>query len=286
MDFAPVWLPIFCLCNIITYLLGALMNLPWKLEPVEGDQSSCFTQLFWLIYGSPLLYFFSAIPITYFCFLKLESHKTMLDQMASFDLRMARCSLETDRIMIRRQVLGFFDEALRPPLSVSVDELLSAHAKQTFNQEQELEHSEHEYPTEPNPSEEEDWLLAWGHSGFRHVTSYPSQEEIIDEFNAYVRGPLRENVVRSFGREDHIPFKVCLVSCLPCFGTGLALILGCDGHRDCQLAALSLGFNSVIRYQVTNAMLVLTCFSMLLKPADSILQRGSRSGCKHVSMLF
>jgi hypothetical protein len=38
--------------------------------------------------------------------------------------------------------------------------------------------------------------------GIRHITSYPHPEEVIDQFNAYVRGPLRESVEASVGNEE------------------------------------------------------------------------------------
>lgn len=50
---------------------------------------------------------------------------------------------------------------------------------------------------------------------FRHITSYPSKDEVIEQFNEYVRGPLRDNVLNSVGQENGIGFKLCLVAILP-----------------------------------------------------------------------
>ena len=133
-------------------------------------------------------------------------------------------------------------------MSVSVDQLRAS--EQPF-------HGQRMELVEPDPQEAEADRLFSLESGLRSVTSYPSQEQIIDEFNAYVRGPLRENIVSSLGREDHIPLKVCLVACLPSLATGLALTIGCDGHSDCHVAAENLGFHSVNWYQATDAILVL-----------------------------
>lgn len=47
----------------------------------------------------------------------------MLDQMSDFDLRNAKCTEESDRQVIEENVLNLFDEALEPPLSVSLDAL-------------------------------------------------------------------------------------------------------------------------------------------------------------------
>lgn len=38
----------------------------------------------------------------------------------------------------------------------------------------------------------------------RHITSYPTNGQIIDQFNAYVRGPLRDNVVKCLGKDRKI----------------------------------------------------------------------------------
>ena len=43
----------------------------------------------------------------------------MLDQMANFDLRNAKCSVESDRKVIEEQVLQLFDEALEPPMRIA-----------------------------------------------------------------------------------------------------------------------------------------------------------------------
>ena len=35
----------------------------------------------------------------------------------------------------------------------------------------------------------------------RPITSYPSEEEVLQQFNAYVRGPMRENLLNAIGSE-------------------------------------------------------------------------------------
>lgn len=231
----PVWLPCFSVMSTVSTVLSLWILSGFVIPACESDPTSRFVSLFGLYFGSPVAYIVFAIPITHFCSLKIESHKTMLDQMESFDLRNATCSLETDRLMIRRQVLGLFDEALQLPLSVSLEaEPPGSDADST-------------HPEVAALLSPEDL-----HS-FRHVTSYPSDEEVIDEFNSYVRGPLRESVVRSLGREDQIPLQVCLCAFWPVYAGGLALTAGCNGHRDCQYAAENLKFQSVTWYLVTSA---------------------------------
>ena len=102
----------------------------------------------------------------------------MLDQMTHFDLRNARCTLEIDRVVIQKQVLELFDEALEPPLSVAFDSSMDQESSALIPPE----------------------ML----SEIRHLTSYPSEEEVIDQFNAYVRGPLCNHVITTMGREEWI----------------------------------------------------------------------------------
>ena len=62
---------------------------------------------------------------------------------------------------------------------------------------------------------DEEPLLPETVDDFRHITSYPSKDEVIEQFNEYVRGPLRDNVLNSVGQESGISFKLCLVAILP-----------------------------------------------------------------------
>ena len=50
---------------------------------------------------------------------------------------------------------------------------------------------------------------------FATLPVYPSKDEVIEQFNEYVRGPLRDNVLNSVGQENGIGFKLCLVAILP-----------------------------------------------------------------------
>eukprot|EP00913_Durusdinium_trenchii_P032206 g30157.t1 len=137
--------------------------------------------------------------------------------------------------MIRRQVVELFDEALEYPLSVSFEAEESSVSD-----------------TEAN-SDVAALISPEDLHSFRHVTSYPTEEQIIDEFNAYVRGPLRESVVRSLGREDQIPLKLCMFAFWPSSAGGAAWALGCEGRSHCQDAASNLQFDSVAWYLITQA---------------------------------
>eukprot|EP00438_Fugacium_kawagutii_P027188 Skav231829 [mRNA] locus=scaffold4070:27222:28133:+ [translate_table: standard] len=182
---------------------------------------SVFNCRVWPLIMYPIL----GLIVSSFCFWKMKRHKSMLDQMARFDLRNAQCTLETDRVNIEEQVLALWDEALEPPVSVA------------FGAE------------DLGP---EEYLLPHITEDIRHITSYPTKEEIIDHFNTYVRGFLRDSVLESMGKEDQISFKLCLVANLPLLCLSMVLILGCDGRSDCEKSASYAGFSSISQYTIAN----------------------------------
>ena len=133
---------------------------------------SLFSSL-WNAYILPyvLELFAASIPLTCCCLHKLKRHKLMLDQMMHFDLKSAKCTLETDRIVLQQQVLNLFDEALQPPLSV--------------------EFSRESTPILSTDDTEEPLISPEDIRSIRPITSYPSKDEVIGEFNEYVRRTLR-----------------------------------------------------------------------------------------------
>eukprot|EP00438_Fugacium_kawagutii_P024166 Skav223375 [mRNA] locus=scaffold1536:221253:222023:+ [translate_table: standard] len=148
----------------------------------------------------------------------------MLDQMAAFDLRNAKCTLETDRRAIEEQVLSLWDEALEPPVSVAFG------AEEIRDQEESL-------LPEISPD-------------IRHITSYPSNNEIIDQFNVYVRGPLRENVLEWMGKEDQVSLRLCSVATLPWLWLSVLSVLSCDGRTHCEASSSHTGFPSAWQYAI------------------------------------
>lgn len=170
-----------------------------------------------------------------FCFEKLKRHKSMLDKMASFDIRNAKCSLETDRIGIEEQVFQLFDEAVEPPVSVALDDL-GAKPEPVF--------LETELP-----------LISPDFHEVRHITSYPTKNEVMDQFNIYVRGPLRDAVLSSTGQPGYISFKLCAMAILPWFFAEMYLIVTCRGHHNCEAYALEKGYSSMALYLGVNAVI-------------------------------
>ena len=80
---------------------------------LDTDSGLSLFSSFWNAYVLPyvLELFAASIPLTCCCLHKLKRHKLMLDQMMHFDLKSAKCTLETDRIVLQQQVLNLFDEA-------------------------------------------------------------------------------------------------------------------------------------------------------------------------------
>ena len=106
----------------------------------------------------------------------------------------AKCTLESDRTLIHDQVLDLFDEALEPPICVDF----------TGGSDQHTTHEAGEFPL-LSPEEIR---------SIRHLTSYPTADEVIDHFNAHVRGPLRDSLVQSIGKEEYL-FIQTLFGCHP-----------------------------------------------------------------------
>ena len=250
IHFVPMWTAMWCLCWLGMYVIIGLSLYGTTVSPLYVDANSPYISMsvsLWKMYAVPLPAFFViALPFSYFCFHKLDEHKSMLEQMAHFDVRNAKCTLETDRRVIEEQVLDLFDEALEPSLRVAFDGTDST----------------------PSLDADEEPLLPETVDDFRHITSYPSKDEVIEQFNEYVRGPLRDNVLNSVGQESGISFKLCLVAILPLEWIGWVAILGCDGRADCQKSAACWGYGSVAHYMAGNIVvnLILLPLSMTAVP--------------------
>ena len=207
----PTWLSLWILVGLSISGAGMLCN---RFQPsseaktVESEMALFRSYVdVYIAYSYPIV--LGSIFAQCFFLQKLRLHGLMLDQMADFEVRRAGCALETDRVVIQRHVLRLFDEALEEPLSVSFG----------------VPEAEESMQALVSPEDMDD---------IRNITSYPTQEEVLEQFNAYVRGPLRSSVVRRLGRKDDIPFKACAAGMLPWFFT--AIVYACDG-ADCERRA-------------------------------------------------
>ena len=97
----------WCLCWLGMYVIMVL-STSGTAAPLHVDENSPYISMYvslYRMYAIPLPAFFVlAIPFSYFCFHKLDEQKSMLEQMAHFDVRNAKCTLETDRRVILGQV--------------------------------------------------------------------------------------------------------------------------------------------------------------------------------------
>ena len=234
----PVWEPAWNVAWLASWFAFGCSIDPSQRQLSAWDPSSewsLFVSFWETYYVSPIVFLVASIPCTWLCLQRFKHHKLMLDQMSSFELRDAKCTLETDRILIMEQILGLFE----PALSVSFETKDS-----TGRAEQQSTQTREDHALiSPRDIEE------------IQGTSYPTKEEIMDLFNAYVRGPLRETAMRSTGRGDHVPFTLCIGACLPVFFTAVATVLDCDGLGDCHRAAAHCGYPSVSRYILGNVVM-------------------------------
>ena len=156
------------------YILDHLQELG---QEVFGDSRHLELFLAGFLYNLP--YFVCYLPIALPTMLsfrsKIQGHRLMLEQMASFDLRNAKCSVEADRPLVEEQVALHF----KPEIDT---EVIVAGAS----------------GTDPEAAEAES-----------------SKEAALERFNSYVQGPLRANVLDCIGDTRDVPLQWCLFCMLP-----------------------------------------------------------------------
>ena len=159
-----IWMPVW---TLTWFCVQAILCLCVKIRPLPERESPLgLVVSFVETWTMPsYMYFMFALIISCFSFEKLKRHKSMLARMASFDIRNAKCALETDRIVIEEQVFRLFDEALEPAVSVDLDHLGTASL-------------EHARETSQLPLISPDTL-----HDIRHITSYPAKDEVMNQFN-------------------------------------------------------------------------------------------------------
>ena len=122
---------------------------------------------------------------------KLKQHGFMLSQLEGFDVREAKCTVSADRPMLEAEIAVLYDEIDALPLSVAVDSPEDAWQRHTA------------------PAAEGEQLLQESDvlrsAAVRSLTSYPSEAECLELFNADVRGPLRLATLRAVPQICHWP---------------------------------------------------------------------------------
>eukprot|EP00438_Fugacium_kawagutii_P036478 Skav209705 [mRNA] locus=scaffold36:271303:272928:+ [translate_table: standard] len=249
----PTWMPAWVLSSFALLSLSMLSTAgqTWS-ESCEGDSIASIIManvVNWLPESS----FWAALisfPLSWLSIQKVEMHKLMLHQMEHFDFRSAQCALESDRAIIEEQVVDLFDEAFEAPLSVAFGSLPEV------------------TPLVQCPSR-------YDLRQIRHITSYPTHDEVIEQFNAYVRGPLRESVEESIGREEFISLKSCIAVSLPLVYSGALIALGgYDTASSC---------GSVTSQMITNAFLNILLSPLLFVCQWPVVLRANSFVAKNLS---
>ena len=240
IQIVPMWQPLW---TLVLFALQSILALTYQNPPDNFDAESRFSLLISYVkaYTMPVsIYLLAATGLACFAFEKLKRHKSMLAAMASFDIRNAKCALETDRIVIEEQVFRLFDEALEPAVSVDLDDLGTADPG----------HGPRETPFLPliSPDTLHD---------IRHITSYPTKDEVMDQFNIYVRGPLRNAALSWTGQPGYISLKLCVVGVLPWQYASLFWLITCNGHSNCEAYASKQGYSSMAHFLAVDGVLLL-----------------------------
>ncbi|CAE7949691.1 unnamed protein product [Symbiodinium sp. KB8] len=240
VQFLPLWLAPWLLSSL---LLDVLVATSWYIlsHTVPMDLFSS-TPMFSAILGSafgPLLTValfnllfgtalgvLASIPWTIACRAKLRSHSLMLEQMACFDCRAAECTVQADRILVEQQVQQLFRSALCEKDVVVLPTSSTG--------------SEHAYWPSPSDSMDAAYMSRTTQDSVAYARS---DDEALDAFNSYIRGPLRTAVMESVGDQLHVPYSMCLVASLPMIFYSTTDTLQCDAA--CRSAS---GFPSFESY--------------------------------------
>ncbi|CAL1170711.1 unnamed protein product [Cladocopium goreaui] len=249
IELMPLWLAPWLLSTIFLDLLSAGIleimfhlfpnySAAWMHDISEMSESifghnpamESFVSTFAVWMFSGIAYLPVSIP-SFFCFrAKLLSHQLMLEQMSTFDVRAAHCTVASDRASIEEQVTALFsgmEDKTAAPLPSAVDD--GEVVLQRFE---------------------------------------PLQEDPLVRFNAFIRGNLREFVISQIGDELSVPYHICLVAFLPMIFYSSVNVLGCD-NGPCASSAKLESYRSVSAYMITQTVgwfLVLVLASPLTYP--------------------
>ncbi|CAJ1453265.1 unnamed protein product [Effrenium voratum] len=235
VELLPLWLAPWLLFSILSDLLSATIfevlehvfpnwSVAWMdgiigmAERVLGHNPAMLKFVVWFVIWmiSSIVYLPASIPSFFSFRMKLRNHQLLLDQMAGFDVRKAKCTVPTDREAIEQQVKELFKEEHRP-MSWLPPEGVDEGEVSLDNRLNRL------------------WRM-----------------DPLDSFNAYIRGALRENVITQIGKELYVPWRTCLTAFLPMIFYSLVNVLGCD-NGPCETSFKLAGFSSVRQYMIVQS---------------------------------
>ncbi|CAJ1378344.1 unnamed protein product [Effrenium voratum] len=244
VEVLPLWLAPWLLGSILLDLLSASIfellehifpnwSAAWTneiigfAESIFGHNPAMVKFVAWFIIWmmSSIVYLPASIPSFFTLRMKLRNHQLMLDQMAEFDVRAAKCTVASDREAIEQQV------------------------KDNFSQDR-LERVLSRLSTSKPGKVRRDSLIM-------------SHADPLDNFNDYIRGPLRDKVIDEIGNELYVPWHMCLTAFLPMIFYSSVNVLGCD-NGPCEKSAMLAGYSSASQYMIIQtigwAMCILMAF--------------------------
>jgi len=241
IDVLPLWLAPWLLSSILLDLLSVTLyeflahcfpnwSVAWTNPLMEAAESLLgenpatlkFVAVFTIWLFSSISYAPSSFPSSFSFCMKLRNHQLMLQQMANFDVRAAKCTLPSDAKAIEQQVEDLFkdDVVERRPQQMGGD----------------VDNGEVCVP-----------MRYHGWQG----SSPDVFGDPLGRFNAYVRGTLREFVISQIGDELYVSWRTCLIAYLPMIFYSTVNVLGCDNGPCDQSAALA-GYQSTSTYMLTS----------------------------------
>ena len=181
---------------------------------------------------------------------KLKQHGFLLSQLEGFDVREAKCTVSADRPILEAEIAAVYDEIDDLPLSVAVDS------------------PEEAWPRLRPPAAEGEQLLQESDvlrsAAVRSVTSYPSEAECLELFNADVRGPLRRATLRLCGSATNLPLATCMQAFLPFWLFTLSSnFLAYDSYGSRQEALKAEGFQSVRQLYAADCIFLLLALAVM-----------------------
>ncbi|CAJ1411192.1 unnamed protein product [Effrenium voratum] len=272
VELLPLWLAPWLLFSILSDLLSATIfevlehvfpnwSVAWMdgiigmAERVLGHNPAMLKFVVWFVIWmiSSIVYLPASIPSFFSFRMKLRNHQLLLDQMAGFDVRKAKCTVPTDREAIEQQVKELFKEEHRP-MSWLPPEGVDEGEVSLDNRLNRL------------------WRM-----------------DPLDSFNAYIRGALRENVITQIGKELYVPWRTCLTAFLPMIFYSLVNVLGCD-NGPCETSFKLAGFSSVRQYMIVQSigwvLCIVLAFPLTYPTLLQMLKCALSSGCPGSVQLF
>ncbi|CAE7329031.1 unnamed protein product [Symbiodinium natans] len=257
VQYMPLWLTPWILSTIFMDVVCitiappletfALDHLTSRIRDSFGQYSTLtfflVVMLTWIFPG--MCYLPASLPSFSHHVRKIQQHEQLLKNMAGFDIRNAKCTLESDREIIENEVLELFD----------------------------VEVSNAWDPKSPiSPTSPVDNRAPWATRDNSTSLTRRERRKRFMNFNLYVRGPLRESVLQTIGQEVDMPWSLCMLCFMPLIFYSAVSVLGCDGN-SCDVTAEQVGYDTALQYVVANALAWALGFWIIIPTTHPLLLR-------------